>query len=305
MYLQCDAGDVTRQLPRQLAFELQGDKHAASFLGCLLVVCQAFGYWIRLVQHCFSSLKWPDEVPPHDPGVSLLEIMLDLCISYQVRPPINAALNKLRLPGVPVLPPKSPAKYVLLSRMACACLPPDTLTASAHTFLLTCDFLYPRILMTPFPHANLRSLAHLGFSNVVPSLKATPALLSGSEAKRLLSQTLVPGIVSSRIPIRSLVVIRFPFLPDFPLTSDSLILIRQSPSTSHTARWGRTLLQRRNFGFLGSYNGGLQKSIKICCLFVPAPRFKSTATFSSQRFVPKTSGAWGSPGTQQPPMHLH
>ena len=42
--------------------------------------------------------------------------------------------------------------------------------------------------MTLFPRENLRSLANVGFSNVVP------ALPSGTEAKRLLSQTLVPGI---------------------------------------------------------------------------------------------------------------
>ena len=112
-------------------------------LGCLLVGRLDFVF----LEHYLKSIKWPDESPLHDPGVSLLEIMLDLCISFQVGPSTNAALNKLRLPGViqgvPVLPPKSPAKYVLLSRTACASLPPDTLTASAHTFLLTFDFLYP------------------------------------------------------------------------------------------------------------------------------------------------------------------
>ena len=51
--------------------------------------------WITLVRHYFGQLKWPDEIPPSDAGVSLLEIMLDSCISFQVRPPINAALSKL------------------------------------------------------------------------------------------------------------------------------------------------------------------------------------------------------------------
>ena len=91
------------------------------------------GKWIILVQHYFHLLKWPDEISSDDPGISLLEIMLDLCISFHVRPPLKAALNKLRLLEVPVLPQKSPAKYVLLSRTACTTLSPDTLTASAHT----------------------------------------------------------------------------------------------------------------------------------------------------------------------------
>ena len=125
--------------------------------------------WITLVRQYFGLLRWPDEIPPNDAGISLLEIMLYLCISFQVRPPITAAVSKLRLPEVPVLPPKSPAKYVLLSRAACSTLPPDILTASAHTSLLTFDFLYPRMVMTPYPRENLRSLAGLGFSNVVLS----------------------------------------------------------------------------------------------------------------------------------------
>ena len=60
--------------------------------------------WITLVLHYFGQLKWPDEVPAADSGISLLEIMLDFCISFRVRPPINAPLSKLRLPEVPVLP---------------------------------------------------------------------------------------------------------------------------------------------------------------------------------------------------------
>ena len=172
--------------------------------------------WITLALHYFGQLKWPDEVPPTDSGISLLEIMLDLCISFQVRPPINAALSKLRLPEVPVLPPKSPAKYVLLSRASCLTLPLDTLTASVHTFLLTFDFLYPRTLMTPYPRENLRSLANLCFSDVVPSLKATPILLSGSEAMRLLSQTLVPGIRVLKYPETVPRRPSFPLPPGFP-----------------------------------------------------------------------------------------
>ena len=70
--------------------------------------------------------------------------------------------------------------------------------------------------MTPHPRENPRSLANLGFSNVVPSLKATRILLSGSEAKRLLSQTLVPGVRVLKYPYTVPRRSPFPLPPGFP-----------------------------------------------------------------------------------------
>ena len=156
--------------------------------------------FLLLLQHYFTLLEWPVGERKQDPGISLLEIMLDFCITFQTRLPINVAANRLRIPGIPVLPPKSPAKYVLLSRALARTLPPDTFKSATHTFLRAFDFLYPRIRMVPFPRENLRSLANLGYSNVVPSIKITPRLPSGAEARRLLSQTLVPGIRVLKYP---------------------------------------------------------------------------------------------------------
>ena len=156
--------------------------------------------WLRLTEHYFASLKWPKEANPSDVGISLMEMMLDLLISFQVRIPINVAAQKLHLPGIPVLPPKSPAKYVLLSRSQGRSLPQDVLTNSVHTFLRTFDFLYARIHMTPCIRENLRTLAPVGFTNVVPSLRATPTLLAGHEARRLLSRILIPGVRVLKYP---------------------------------------------------------------------------------------------------------
>ena len=156
--------------------------------------------FLLLLQHYFTLLEWPVEARQQDPGISLLEIMLDFCITFQTRLPINVAVNRLRIPGIPVLPPKSPAKYVLLSRSLARTLPPDTFKSATHTILRAFDFLYPRIRMVPFPRENLRSLANLGYSNVVPSIKITPRLPSGAEARRLLSQTLIPGVRVLKYP---------------------------------------------------------------------------------------------------------
>ena len=113
--------------------------------------------FVLLLQHYFTLLVWPQGEWEHDPGISLLEIMLDFCITFQTRLPINVAANRLRSPGIPVLPPKSPAKYVLLTRKLARTLPPDTFKSSVHTFLRAFDFLYTRIHMVPFPRENLRS----------------------------------------------------------------------------------------------------------------------------------------------------
>ena len=66
--------------------------------------------FLFLLQHYFTLLKWPQGEREHDPGISLLEIMLDFCITFQARLPINVAINRLRSPGIPALPPKSPRR---------------------------------------------------------------------------------------------------------------------------------------------------------------------------------------------------
>ena len=176
--------------------------------------------FVLLLQHYFTLLVWPQGEWEHDPGISLLEIMLDFCITFQTRLPINVAANRLRSPGIPVLPPKSPAKYVLLTRKLARTLPPDTFKSSVHTFLRAFDFLYTRIHMVPSPRENLRSLANLGFSNVVPSVRITPRLPSGNEARRLIAQTLTPGIRVLKYPYTIPRRQSAPLPPD--VSSDSL-----------------------------------------------------------------------------------
>ena len=117
-----------------------------------------------------------------------------------MRIPVNIAANHILLPGIPVLPPKSPAQYVLPSRSQARSLPPDILTNTVLTFIRTFDFLYARIHMCPYDRENLRSLSPVGFTNVGPSLRAMPTLLAGHESRGLISRTLIPGIRVLKYP---------------------------------------------------------------------------------------------------------
>ena len=150
--------------------------------------------WLQLVQHYFTLLQWPsvDQVSPV--SISLVEIVLHLCLTFQVRVPVNLMTTQLKGPGVPVLPPKSPAKYFLPTRQMGAVLPPECLKQTSHTFLRTFDYLQKTLAMAPVDRENLRSLAPIGYSNVLPSLRISPVLLSGLQARSLLTRIWVPGV---------------------------------------------------------------------------------------------------------------
>ena len=63
--------------------------------------------WLQLVQHYFALLEWPSVDQRLPVPISLVEIMLDLCLTFQVRVPVNLMRTQLKGPGVPVLLPKS------------------------------------------------------------------------------------------------------------------------------------------------------------------------------------------------------
>ena len=161
--------------------------------------------WLPLVQHYFALLQWPsvDQVSPV--SISLVEIMLDFCLTFQVRVPVDLRTTQLKGPGVPILPPKSPAKYFLPNRQMGAVLPPECLKQTSHTSLRTFDYLQKMLAMAPVDRENLRSLAPIGYSNVLPSLRISLVLLSGLQARSLLTRILVPGVrvlkYSYRIPV--------------------------------------------------------------------------------------------------------
>ena len=174
--------------------------------------------WLQLVQHYFSLLKWPDLEQPSAP-VALVEIMLDLCISFQVRVPVNLQVTKLQGPGVPVVMPKTPAKYFLPTRKMALVLPPESLKQTSHTFLRTFDFLHIKIKISPVDRENLRSLSSIGYSNVLLSLRISPVLLSGLQARNLLMRIIIPGVrvleYSYVIPVQQPRLLPAHFPPDF------------------------------------------------------------------------------------------
>ena len=193
---------------------------------------------------------------PHDPGISLLEILLDLCISYLIRPPINAAATKLRIPGVPVLLPMFPAKP-RRSFPNCVC---DFTSGYADGLRprLYWD-LWLRVSTDPYDPASTwepsvtRQPGFLQCCTVSESHTCLVFRLQGQTS--FISDFLVPDVRVLRytysIPRRS----PLPLPPEFP--SDFWFLMdpefnQECLSTSHTARWGRTLCNGATvtFGFL-------------------------------------------------------
>ena len=135
--------------------------------------------------------------------MALMEIILDLCVTFQVRVPVNLHVTKLQGPDVPVVMPKSPAKYFLPTRKMGMVLPPESLKQTSHTFLRF-DFLQKLLHFAPVERENLRSLSSIGYSNVSPSLRIS-VLLSSLQAWNLLMRILIPDVrvlkSSYRVPV--------------------------------------------------------------------------------------------------------
>ena len=174
--------------------------------------------WLQLVQHYFTLLRWPNLEKPSVP-MALMEIMLDLCVTFQVRVPVNLQVTKLQGPDVPVVMPKTPAKYFLPTRKMGLVLPPESLKQTSHTFLRTFDFLQKMLQLAPVERENLRSLSTIGYSNVLPSLRISPVLLRGLQARNLLMRMLIPGVrvlkYTYRVPVQQPRSLPAHFPPDF------------------------------------------------------------------------------------------
>ena len=69
--------------------------------------------WLQLIQHYFSLFRWPSLEQRNPTPISLVEIMLHFCLTFQFRVPVNLQVTKLSGHGVPVPAPKDPAKYDL------------------------------------------------------------------------------------------------------------------------------------------------------------------------------------------------
>ena len=131
--------------------------------------------------------------------------MMDLCITFQVRVPINLAVYKnQRFINAPKIPRNSAAVYHLRTRSEGQLLPPEVITQTSLTFIRCFDFLNRFLQLTPWPKECLRSLSTFGFTNAVPSIKVRPTLLSGSRVQQFLESLIIPRVrilkISYRIP---------------------------------------------------------------------------------------------------------
>ena len=142
----------------------------------------------------FAQLQWTSCPAPLAGEISCLEVLVDLLISFQIYTPLNkknlkrkyghtSHLNWEHISVVNYLP--SPDEAALL--------PPPLLTECHATWLNTIDFLKPLVNLLPVERTTRRSLAHLGYSNMLPTWPSRPILLAGNSASQFLASIISHG----------------------------------------------------------------------------------------------------------------
>ena len=158
--------------------------------------------WLHLVAHYFSLLKWPQPEPADARPMSMMEMMLDCFLAFQILPTVNLRLLK-RDHQVPQGKDLSEfeTRYVLFPRREADLFPTPTLRDASYIWLRTYDFLQPILHLTPHPRSTLYALGNFGYCNSVPSQPVRPLLLCGHLVSQLLSNTLVPGVRVLKYPL--------------------------------------------------------------------------------------------------------
>ena len=161
--------------------------------------------WLEVVAHYFSMLRWPDPEPVNARPVTLLELLLDCLIAFQIRPPVNMRLFNRQHTLPPGVDTSSySTQYVLFPRRESDLFPQIMLTDASYIcirIIRTFDFLQPILQLTPHPRASLYALGNFGFCNSSPSIPVRPQLLCGHLVSQLLASTLVPGVRVLRYPL--------------------------------------------------------------------------------------------------------
>ena len=147
--------------------------------------------WLDLVLHYFSLLKWAP-ICPLNVGMSCIEVLLDLLITFQIRPPLNARKLKKQGQGITLTWNTEECEYYLPSRAEASLLPPPLLTECSFIWLKTLAYLEPLVSFSPHPRASLRTLRPFTYDNVVSSWPARPALLAGQAASQYLASIIKP-----------------------------------------------------------------------------------------------------------------
>ena len=156
--------------------------------------------WLDLVKQYFSKLRWP-AIDSSGPMVSLLELMLDCLISYQILPPINLRVCAKRRLACPVKFSTKKHTYTMLCKEDQDCMPAPSITDASGIWIRTFDYLQPLHSLAPCGRNTSTTLKFWGYTNVVPSLRLRPTPLSGHAVSNYLEPTIIPGVRSLNFPL--------------------------------------------------------------------------------------------------------
>ena len=157
--------------------------------------------WTGLCLTYFAELRWRhDPSNPHS-RTSLLELMLDLMVTFQTYLPLNLKQYKGRFQGAPTLRWNAKAEYWLPSPTEQAKLPKRLLSDWSHTFLAFFDLASKHLNLVNGSRFKAESLSRYGYNNTLPSVQGRPVLLSPEPVDVLLSQLIVPRSRSIHVPL--------------------------------------------------------------------------------------------------------
>ena len=157
--------------------------------------------WTGLCLAYFAELRWRhDPSNPHS-RTSLLELMLDLMVTFQTYLPLNLKQYKGRFEGAPTLRWNAKAEYWLPSPTEQAKLPKRLLSDWSHTFLTLLDLASKHLSLVNGSQFKAESLSRYGYNNTLPSVQGRPVLLSPEPVDILLSKLIVPRSRSIHVPL--------------------------------------------------------------------------------------------------------
>ena len=125
--------------------------------------------WLALVCHYFGTIRWP-QGPASGPPISLMKMMVDLFLTFQVTAPVNKK-NLRKKHGHCSHIPSDQIKFTnhLPSGEESLLLPPPLLTECHSMWMHTIQHLSPLVNLCPYAQVTRRSLAQVGYSNMLPS----------------------------------------------------------------------------------------------------------------------------------------
>ena len=123
-------------------------------------------------------------------------------LSYMLAPePTNLRVCAKRRLACPVKFSTKNHTYTLLCNKDQDCMPPPTITDASGIWIRTFDYLQPLNGLAPCDRNTWTTLKVWGYTNVVPSLRVRPTLLSGHAVSNYLESTIIPGVRSLKFAL--------------------------------------------------------------------------------------------------------